>query len=74
VCAELYKLNVMETGGFFKPHKDTPRGGDTCFGTLVVALPVLFRGEEVKGGAKQAGAGGREGGTARMCQGGQKSR
>jgi hypothetical protein len=45
VRAELYKLNLMERGGFFKPHKDTPRGGDTCFGTLVVALPVPFKGE-----------------------------
>jgi hypothetical protein len=44
VRAELYKLNLMERGGFFKPHKDTPRGGDTCFGTLVVALPVPFKG------------------------------
>jgi hypothetical protein len=45
VRAELYKLNLMEKGDFFKPHKDTPRGGDTCFGTLVVALPVPFKGE-----------------------------
>jgi hypothetical protein len=44
VRAELYKLNLMTEGGFFKSHKDTPRGGDSCFGTLVVALPVPFTG------------------------------
>ena len=44
IRAELHKLNVMTQGGFFKPHKDTPRGADTCFGTLVVTLPVPFTG------------------------------
>jgi hypothetical protein len=45
IRADLYKLNVMTQGGFFKPHKDTPRGdADTCFGTLVVVLPVPFVG------------------------------
>jgi hypothetical protein len=48
VRAELYKLNIMEKGGFFKPHKDTPRGGTTCFGTLVVCLPVPFQGGALK--------------------------
>lgn len=45
VRAELYKLNIMTKGGFFKAHKDTPRGdAATCFGTLVVVLPVPFTG------------------------------
>jgi hypothetical protein len=30
------------------PQQGTPHGGDTCFGTLVVALPVLFRGGILK--------------------------
>ncbi|KAK3285140.1 hypothetical protein CYMTET_7239 [Cymbomonas tetramitiformis] len=47
VRAELHKLNVMDKGGFFKPHKDTPRGADTCFGTLVVALPVCYEGGDL---------------------------
>jgi hypothetical protein len=45
--AVLHKLNVMSAGSFFKPHKDTPRGADTCFGTLVVALPVYFLGGDL---------------------------
>ena len=45
--AVLHKLNVMGAGSFFKPHKDTPRGADTCFGTLVVALPVFFQGGDL---------------------------
>jgi hypothetical protein len=45
--AALHKLNVMAAGSFFKPHKDTPRGADTCFGTLVVALPVFFQGGQL---------------------------
>lgn len=48
VRAELYKLNIMTAGGFFKAHKDTPRGdAATCFGTLVVVLPVPFTGGEL---------------------------
>ncbi|MCW5969150.1 MAG: hypothetical protein KIT57_11600 [Blastocatellales bacterium] len=39
--AELYNLNIYETGGHFAPHKDTPRGSD-MFGTLVVCLPSQF--------------------------------
>lgn len=39
--AELYSLNIYASGGHFKPHKDTPRGGD-MFGTLVVCLPSQF--------------------------------
>jgi hypothetical protein len=45
VRAELYKLNIMTAGGFFKPHKDTPPGGPTCFCSLVVCLPVPFAGD-----------------------------
>jgi hypothetical protein len=41
--AELYALNVYGTGGHFVAHKDTPRDPDV-FGTLVVCLPVPFRG------------------------------
>jgi hypothetical protein len=47
VRAELHKMNVMGRGGFFKKHKDTPRGASTCFGTLVVSLPAPFTGENV---------------------------
>jgi hypothetical protein len=39
--AELYNLNLYESGGHFAPHKDTPRGGD-MLGTLVVCLPSQF--------------------------------
>jgi hypothetical protein len=39
--AELYNLNIYESGGHFAPHKDTPRGGD-MLGTLVVCLPAQF--------------------------------
>ena len=39
--AELYNLNIYESGGHFAPHKDTPRGGD-MLGTLVVCLPSQF--------------------------------
>ena len=39
VVLEPFKLNVYQTGGFFKAHVDTPRGGD-MLGTLIVALPT----------------------------------
>ena len=39
--AELYNLNIYESGGHFATHKDTPRGGD-MLGTLVVCLPAQF--------------------------------
>jgi hypothetical protein len=42
-AAELYALNVYGRGGHFVAHKDTPRDIDV-FGTLVVCLPVHFRG------------------------------
>jgi hypothetical protein len=41
--AELYALNVYGARGHFVAHKDTPRDPDV-FGTLVVCLPVPFRG------------------------------
>lgn len=43
---ELYALNVYGRGGHFAAHKDTPRDPDV-FGTLVVALPVPFRGGDL---------------------------
>lgn len=41
ITAELYSLNVYQSGGHFVPHKDTPRGDD-MLGTLVVCLPSRF--------------------------------
>ena len=38
VSAKLYKLLVYETGGLFRPHRDTEKA-DGMFGTLVVVLP-----------------------------------
>ncbi|KAF8587692.1 hypothetical protein K439DRAFT_1614126 [Ramaria rubella] len=43
LVAHLYKLNAYTTGGFFKPHRDTPKS-DCHLGTMVVALPVPFEG------------------------------
>jgi hypothetical protein len=43
VKAELYKLNIMRLGDFFKSHVDTPRGPDR-FGSLVICLPHEFTG------------------------------
>ncbi|KAI0042876.1 hypothetical protein FA95DRAFT_1499456 [Auriscalpium vulgare] len=40
---ELYKLNVYGEGSFFKPHQDTPRGGD-MFASLVVVFPAAHEG------------------------------
>ena len=44
--AELHKVNVYGPGGFFRRHKDTPRGS-ACFGSLVVTLPVPFEGGQL---------------------------
>lgn len=41
--AELHALNVYTRDGHFVRHKDTPRDR-ACFGTLVVCLPLRFRG------------------------------
>ncbi|VDB89454.1 unnamed protein product [Peniophora sp. CBMAI 1063] len=39
----LYKLNVYGEGGFFKAHKDTPRGNG-MFGSLVLVYPTEHSG------------------------------
>ena len=44
--AELYKLLVYETGGFFAPHRDTEKA-EGMVATLVIALPVAGRGGEL---------------------------
>ncbi len=41
--AELHSLNIYGRGGHFVAHKDTPRE-PRVFGTLVVCLPLAFRG------------------------------
>ena len=46
VSAELYKLLVYDTGGFFLAHRDTEKA-DGMFGTLVVGLPAAHRGGEL---------------------------
>jgi hypothetical protein len=46
VTAELYKLLVYDTGGFFLAHRDTEKTGG-MFGTLVVVLPSEHRGGEL---------------------------
>ncbi|KAI9359949.1 hypothetical protein DFJ73DRAFT_621631, partial [Zopfochytrium polystomum] len=54
VPAELYRINAYGPGGFFRPHRDTPRGA-TMFGSLVVCLPVAFAGGQlvVRHGGRQ---------------------
>ncbi|XP_055334167.1 uncharacterized protein LOC129585491 [Paramacrobiotus metropolitanus] len=47
VECELYKLNVYGAGGFFKAHKDTPRGAN-MFGSLVIVFPTKHSGGELK--------------------------
>ena len=44
--AELYALNVYDRLGHFVTHKDTPRD-PAVFGTLVVCLPMSFRGGDL---------------------------
>ncbi len=46
VTAELYKLLVYDTGGFFLAHRDSEKE-DGMFGTLVVALPSAHQGGEL---------------------------
>ncbi|KZW04463.1 hypothetical protein EXIGLDRAFT_599226 [Exidia glandulosa HHB12029] len=46
IVAELYKLNVYQTGSFFKAHKDTPRG-TTMFGSLVLTFPTPHEGGQL---------------------------
>jgi hypothetical protein len=43
VSAELYKLLIYDTGGFFTAHRDSEKTAG-MFGTLVVTLPSLHRG------------------------------
>ncbi|KAL1666395.1 hypothetical protein GGF50DRAFT_50758 [Schizophyllum commune] len=43
VAHEVYRLNVYETGSFFKPHKDTPRS-ERMFGSLVIIFPTPHEG------------------------------
>lgn len=74
VRTQPYKLNVYKKGGFFKPHVDTPRGGN-MFGTLVVCLPTTFTGGDFEiehGGAKDVFAWG-EGGDQEAKQSGGSS-
>ena len=46
VSAKLHKLLVYETGGLFRPHRDTEKA-DGMFGTLVVVLPSAHGGGEL---------------------------
>lgn len=46
VSAELYKLLVYDTGGFFLAHRDTEKS-EGMFGTLLVLLPSVHRGGEL---------------------------
>ncbi|WVQ85363.1 hypothetical protein IAT38_007528 [Cryptococcus sp. DSM 104549] len=46
LVARLSKLNAYGEGGFFKPHRDTPRGKNHI-GTLVFCLPSAFTGGEL---------------------------
>ena len=46
LTAELYKLLIYETGGFFAPHRDTEKA-DGMVATLVIALPVAGSGGEL---------------------------
>ncbi|KAF8531984.1 hypothetical protein JB92DRAFT_2845883 [Gautieria morchelliformis] len=47
LVADLYKLNAYTVGGFFKPHRDTPKSA-RHIGTLVVALPIPFEGGDLR--------------------------
>ncbi len=46
VSAELYKLLIYDTGGFFLVHRDTEKV-EGMFGTLVLALPSAHAGGEL---------------------------
>ena len=47
LTAELHALNIYPAGGFFKPHRDTPRADPGFVGSLVVCLPVGHSGGEL---------------------------
>ena len=42
----LYKLLLYETGGFFKPHRDTEKE-DKMFATLIIQLPTEHEGGQL---------------------------
>eukprot|EP01006_Ploeotia_vitrea_P043923 TRINITY_DN66791_c6_g4_i2.p1 TRINITY_DN66791_c6_g4~~TRINITY_DN66791_c6_g4_i2.p1 ORF type:complete len:457 (+),score=25.58 TRINITY_DN66791_c6_g4_i2:37-1407(+) len=46
VRASLHKMLVYAKGGFFKPHRDTPREGNH-FGSLVILLPSAYQGGDL---------------------------
>ncbi|KAG7090307.1 hypothetical protein E1B28_011905 [Marasmius oreades] len=46
VDAELYKLNVYDTGSFFRVHKDTPRS-EYMFSSLVIVFPTPHTGGQL---------------------------
>ena len=46
VSATMYKLLIYETGGLFRPHRDTEKA-EGMFGTLVVVLPSAHGGGEL---------------------------
>lgn len=46
ISAELYKLLVYDTGGFFLAHRDTEKARG-MFGTLILVLPSAHRGGEL---------------------------
>ncbi|PPQ38484.1 2OG-Fe(II) oxygenase [Rhodopila globiformis] len=46
ISAELHKLLLYETGGFFVGHRDTEKAAG-MFGTLVIVLPSHFAGGEL---------------------------
>ncbi|KIY52541.1 hypothetical protein FISHEDRAFT_23449, partial [Fistulina hepatica ATCC 64428] len=46
IVPELYKLNVYETGGFFKAHRDTPHATNMV-GSLVLVLPTVHQGGQL---------------------------
>ena len=46
VSAELYKMLVYDSGGFFAAHRDTEKV-EGMFGTVVLALPCMHRGGEI---------------------------
>ncbi|GJJ05953.1 hypothetical protein Clacol_000140 [Clathrus columnatus] len=43
----LYKLNAYSKDGFFKSHRDTPKGNHHV-GTLLIGLPVAYEGGELR--------------------------
>ena len=46
VLAQLYKLLIYDTGGFFVEHRDTEKAAG-MFATLVLVLPSLYSGGEL---------------------------